>query len=399
MRVLFIAGACPYPPNSGGTLRTYNLLKQLCARHEITLVSPCAPGVDLHAAFDTRLCRLISIDDVPLGVVGKLASLFSPLPYIVKAHENPALNVAVEQALSSDDFDLVHCDSISVVKSIPSQDQIPTVFNSHNVEAVIWERYLENERRIWMRPILRSQLAKVSSYESLLPEMFDCCVAVSENDRFEMQRRYGAGCVVVVPNGVDLEYYCSIPDSDKPELLYVGSLDWTPNQDAVRWLIESIMPRVRLAIPNAHLSIVGRKPPSWMRSLCDKCAVTLYADVPDVRPYLADSSLVVVPLRIGGGSRLKILEAMAAGRCVVSTSIGAEGLELSAGHEIVIADDPADFARECISLLVDPIRRQLVAASGRTKVESEYGWDGVAHDMEHAWERALRRFEVLEARG
>lgn len=398
MRVLFIAGACPCPPDSGGTVRTYNLLKRLCARHEITLIAPAKLGFDLQAAFDDRLTRAVAVQMPRLSAARKLAALISPLPYIVAAHASAAMNAAVEEALASDGFDLLHCDSISVVPSVPRDARIPKVFNAHNVEAVIWERYVANERRPWMRPVLRSQLAKVARYESRLPSIFDCCVAVSEEDRLEMQRRYGAERVVVVANGVDLDYYAPLPDTNKPALLYVGSLDWRPNQDAVRWLIESIWPRVRSEMPCASLSIVGRKPPPWMRRLCEQSHVSLNADVPDVRPYLAAASVAVVPLRIGGGSRLKILEAMAAGSCVVSTSIGAEGLDVRGGQDIVIADEPADFARECVSLLNDPARRQALARSGRALVESAYGWDSVVPDMEHAWMRATRQCGVLETR-
>jgi len=398
MRVLFLAGACPYPPDSGGTVRTYNLLKQLCARHQITLISPARPGSDLTTAFGGRLSG-IAIAEIPQpGSVRRLAALASTRPYIVASHANRVMRAAVRNALCSQQFDLLHCDSISVVPAVPRDMRIPKVYNAHNVEAVIWERYVANDRRAWMRPILRSQLAKVSRYESRLPRMFDCCAAVSEEDRIEMQRRYGARGVVVVPNGVDLGYYTPLPDPGKPAMVYVGSLDWRPNQDAVGWLLESIWPRVRSDLPGASLAIVGRRPPAWMCDICKQSGVALHADVPDVRPYLASSSLAIVPLRIGGGSRLKILEAMAAGRCVISTSVGAEGLEVTDGLDLVVADDAVVFAAQCVSLLRDRERRQSLAASARSMVEGRYGWDSVALDMEHAWARASRQFGVLETR-
>ncbi len=385
MRVLFVAGACPYPPDSGGTVRTYNLLRQLCSRHEITLIAPQGCDVDLRAAFGGCLTRVIAVPAVYPGTMRKLACLTSPMPYIAAAHANPAMNAAVEQALRSGSFDVLHCDSISVVTAVPPDARLRKVFNAHNVEAVIWERYVENERRPWMRPLLRSQLAKVVRFESRLPSLFDYCVVVSQEDRLEMERRYGAEHVGVVPNGVDLDYYAPLPDPSEPGLTYVGSLDWMPNQDAVRWLIESIWPLVRREIACASLSIVGRRPPAWMRRLCEEPGVSLHADVPDVRPYLSGASVAIVPLRIGGGSRVKILEAMAAGRCVVSTSIGAEGLEVQNGRDIVIADDPAGFAHACLSLLGDLTRRQSIAHSARSLVESKYGWDMVSRDLEAAW--------------
>lgn len=390
MRVIFVAGACPYPPNSGGTVRTHNLLRQLCSRHEITLVAPQECDMDLRAVYGGCLTKVITVPASRPGATRRLACLASPLPYIVAAHANPAMNAAVENALELGNFDLLHCDSISVVPAIPAHAGIPRIFNAHNIEAVIWERYVENERRPWVRLVLRSQLAKVVRFESCLPSVFDWCVTVSREDCLEMQRRYGAQRVMVVPNGVDPEYYAPLPDPNEPALTYIGSLDWRPNQDAVRWLLESIWPLVRREIACASLSIVGRKPPEWMRQLCNQAGVSLDADVADIRPYLGAASLVVVPLRIAGGSRLKILEAMATGRCVVSTSIGAEGLDAVHGRDIVIADDPARFAHECVTLLKDPIRRAALARSARSLVELGYSWRRISRSLEDAWRCACR---------
>jgi sugar transferase (PEP-CTERM/EpsH1 system associated) len=385
MKVLFVAGACPYPPDSGGTVRTYNLLKRLSARYEITLVAPEKRAVDLRKAFESALADAITVP-VPRRTAARIAkSLLSPLPYIVQAHSNPAMNAAVRDALASGGFDLVHCDSISVAPAVPRHAPIPKVFNAHNVEAVIWERYVGNERRPWMVPILRSQLAKIARFESTLPSLFDWYVTVSEQDRDQMRRRYQASDVVVVPNGVDLDYYAPLADPEEPALAFVGSLDWRPNQDGVRWLIRSIWPRIKSERPDARLSIVGRRPPGWIRKLCRESGVSLHADVPDTRPHLACAAVIVVPLRIGGGSRLKILEAMAAGRCVVSTTIGAEGLDARGGEHLVIADDPAPFAQQCVSLLYDPARRQAISRLARALVETRYGWDKAALELERAW--------------
>lgn len=384
MRVLFVAGACPYPPDSGGAVRTFNLLKRLCFRHEITLIAPSKPAVDLDAAFGGGLGRVIAVGSPARSIARTLSSLLSPLPCIVRAHENPEMRAAVKDVLASDRFDLLHCDSISVVPAIPADASVPKVYNAHNIEAVIWERYVREERRPWMIPVLRSQLAKVTAYEARLPRIFDWCFTVSENDRAEM-RRCGFENVSVVPNGVDLDFYSVLPDRPAPTLAFIGSLDWRPNQDSVRWLLESIWPLIRAQMPDVSLSIVGRRPPRWIANLCRRANASLFADVPDVRPRLADASVIVVPLRIGGGSRLKILEAMAAGRCVVSTSIGAEGLEVRGGEHLIIADEPAAFAREAVSLLHDPIRRQALTRASRALVESEYDWERISLDLEAAW--------------
>ena len=280
MRVLFVAGACPYPPDSGGTVRTYNLLKRLCLRHEVTLIAPVKPGVDLVAAFGGKLRRVVTVGSSCPNVGHKLASFLSPLPYIVKSHESPAMTEAIRDALSYERHDLLHCDSISAVQAIPSDASLPKVFNAHNVEAMIWERYVREERRPWVLPILRSQLAKVAAYEAGLTEIFDCCAAVSEDDCGQMRRRYGFENVQLVANGVDLDYYKPLPDTDAPKIAFIGSLDWRPNQDAVRWMLDSIWPLIRAELPAASLSVIGRRPPRWMVSLCERIGASLYARRP-----------------------------------------------------------------------------------------------------------------------
>jgi glycosyltransferase involved in cell wall biosynthesis len=202
-------------------------------------------------------------------------------------------------------------------------------------------------------------------------------------------RRYGFKYALTVRNGVDLEHYAPLPQAKEPRLTFIGSLDWRPNQDALRWFLGEIWPLVRSGISDVEMTVVGRRPPRWIAGLCEANDVRLHADAPDVRPHLADASAVVVPLRIGGGSRLKILEAMAAGRCVVSTSIGAEGLEVRHGEHLSIADTPAGFAEATLSLVGDArdhrALRQSLARAGRALVEAEYGWDRIALDLEEAW--------------
>lgn len=384
MKVLFIAGACPYPPDSGGTVRTYNLLKRVCTRHDITLIAPERPGVDLAEVFDGRLRGKITVPVQGRTLAHTLRAMASPLPYIVKAHESAAMSAAVREALSTERYDLLHCDSISVVPTVPVNAAVPKTFNAHNIEAVIWERYVREERRPWMLPMLRAQLAKVRAYESYLRRIFDVCVAVCDQDRDAMKRS-GFREARTVSNGVDLEYYTPLPPASERRLVFTGSLDWRPNQDALRWFAREIWPLVRLEAPEAAMSIVGRKPPRWVKDLCKASDMQLSADVPDVRPYLAEAAVVVVPLRIGGGSRLKILEAMAAGRCVVSTSIGAEGLEVRHGEQLLVADSPAVFAQAVLSVLDDWGLGGEMARAGRALVEARYGWDSIALDLEEAW--------------
>lgn len=394
MRVLFLAEDCPFPPDNGGRLRTFSLLSRLSPKHEITLVAPGEHMAGSDWPSGAKPKRTIMVPPFHQRWWERLKSPLSPLPYIICKYRSPAMKAAVERELATGHYDLLHCDSTNVVSSVPANALLPKVLDAHNVEAVIWERYAREERRSWMIPLLRSQVAKVALFESQLPQLFDCRVTVSENDRQEMGVRYGYENISVCSNGVDLDFYRPLADPLTPVVAFICSFDYRPNKDAIRWFVEAIWQRIRTELPETKMLLVGRRPPRWLAALCAREDIILCSDVPDTRPYLARAALVVVPIRIGGGTRLKILEAMAAGRCVVSTTVGAEGLDVRDGEHLSIADDPADFARAVVSLLRDPARRQALAHAARALVEAEYGWDRAASQMEAAWDQARASFEI-----
>jgi len=222
--------------------------------------------------------------------------------------------------------------------------------------------------------------------------------AVSEPDA-DIMRKWGIASVYVVPNGVDIDSYESVGEAEKNvDLLSISSLDWFPNADALEYFATQIMPLVRKEHPGAVLRIVGRRPPDSLRNKLTKLVgIDFVGEVPDVRPYLRQASVVVVPLRIGGGSRLKILEALAAGKPVVSTSVGAEGLDLVPSQEICIADGPTEFARTVSALLASSNDRGRIALAGRARVEKEYGWERISQHLEFVWLRTAKKRTVYEA--
>ena len=389
MKVLFIAEDCPYPPDNGGRLRTFNLLKYLSLRHEITLIAPMSSRVEPESGFGHPLKLVIPVSPPRWNSLHKINSLTSPLPWSVHKHYSSTMRTAVLDAIRTDRFDLLHCDSTLVAPAVPPNLSLPKVLNAHNVESVIWERYLAAEHRPWLKPLLRSQLTKVSAYESQLLRYFDCCVTVSEQDLKELTLRYGYRNARVVPNGVDLGFYAPQPESHTSTIAFIGSLDYRPNKAAICWFVESIWPRIQTEAPEVEMLLVGRRPPRWLEKLCKRASIRLCPNVPDVRPYLASAALTVVPIRIGGGTRLKILESMAASRCVVSTKVGAEGLEVQHGEHLIIADDPTKFALAVISLLRDPVQRRIIAGKGQALVEAKYGWDKAALQMEEIWSQML----------
>ena len=218
-------------------------------------------------------------------------------------------------------------------------------------------------------------------------------VTVSDEDAALSRGRFGAGRVEVVDNGVDSGYFGSVKGLHQPDrVLFLGALDWRPNLDAIRILLDDIFPAVRPQVPTARLSIVGRSPPEWLRRrVTTMDFADLYADVADVRPYLGDSGVMAVPLRIGGGSRLKILEALASGLPVVSTRVGAEGLHLENGRDLTVVERPEEMARALVDCIRAPEEARRAAERGRCLVRERYDWDVLADKLEAVWESVVSR--------
>jgi glycosyltransferase involved in cell wall biosynthesis len=238
---------------------------------------------------------------------------------------------------------------------------------------------------------MKLQARKFAAFERQAFRRADRVVTVTEADAALVRDRFGARDVDVVDNGIDRAFFESVtPARDPSEILFLGSLDWRPNLDALALLLDRIFPAVRALEPSARLTIVGRTPPLALeRRVAETEGATLIANVPDVRPYLGRAGVLAVPLRIGGGSRLKILEALATGMPVVSTTVGAEGLELKHGEDLDIVDDPDAFATRLVETIRSPQRAQAMAARGRHFVLERYDWDALANLLERSWERCV----------
>ncbi len=260
-----------------------------------------------------------------------------------------------------------------------------------NVDSLIWQRYYETEPSPLKRWYVHGQWRKFERYERRTFAGADRVVTVSDDDALLARRRFGIERVEVVDNGVDGAYFGSVEGPHSPErVLFLGSLDWRPNQDAVRMLLDDVFPAVRVQAPTARLSIVGRKPPEWLRRrLATADFAELHADVADVRPYLGASGVMAVPLRIGGGSRLKILEALACGLPVVSTRVGAEGLRLENGRDLTVVERVEDMAAALADCIRAPEPARRMADRGRRLVRERYDWDVLADKLEAVWESAV----------
>jgi len=395
-RVLVVDEALPYPADSGKRIRTFELMRRLAREFAITFAyhreGGPAPEAE-EAARDAGL-ELLPVDRAPLTKRGvRFAwdlgrNLLLRTPYMVMAHRTRALRAAVRDAVQRLAPALVHVEWTPLLANLPDEANVPVCVAAHNVETLIWERYRQNEPGLARGLYIAAQVRKVRRFEQHAFRAADAVIAVSAADAARIRDWRGRGGVDVVANGVDAAHFAPRPEAavDPDELLFVGSLDWRPNLDAVTWFVESAWPRVRAARPATTFTVVGRNPPPWLAArLAGVGGVRLEGGVADVRPFMARAALSIVPLRIGGGSRLKICEALAMARPVVSTSVGAEGLDVGSG--VVRADGAGPLADAILAALDDPEACRSRAAAGRERVLADYAWDRLAPLQAAVWGR------------
>lgn len=404
VRVLWLNAGLLLPLDKGGKLRTWHLMRHLSARHEVTYLSFADPGeVEVHRAGMAEACaHLVTVPrreaprDSMAFYAGAGMRVVDPLPYAVAKYRSRRYRQSVAQLLGTGRFDRVVCDFLVPAVNLPRPLPCPSVLFTHNVEAEIWRRHAETATGIVRRRLYRQQWTRMSHFEARTVGRFDHVLAVSDADRDTLQRLYGdrlLAPVSVVPTGVDTAYFRPAPAARvRPaHLVFVGSMDWAPNEDAVTFFCRDILPRIRRDVPAATLSIVGRAPTAAVRRLAADGIVEVTGRVDDVRPALHEAAVSIVPLRIGGGTRLKIFESMAAGTAVVSTTVGAEGLPAMPGTHLLIADDPGGFADAVIGLLQRPAERLAMARAARSLVEARFDWSVAAGYFERALLDTQRR--------
>jgi glycosyltransferase involved in cell wall biosynthesis len=399
MRVLVVDEEIPYPTNSGKRLRTFNLIKHLASRHEIVWIYRGLHNV--HS--DPRGLEELGIQciKIPHPVPQKhglrfcaalLGNLISRYPYVVTSHRSKPLIKEVGNTLSRRAFDLIHCEWAPYAINLEPFKAVPKIVIAHNVESKVWERLWELESNSLRKAFIYRQWKKMARFEAEFLPSFSRVVAVSETDASLLGRWVSREQLAVVPNGVDSAYFHPSESPEMPEsLIFTGSLDWRANVDCILYFLDEIWPDIRATFPNTTFTVVGRNPSAELiRRIENTASVSLKASVDDIRPYLRQAAVCIVPLRIGSGSRLKILEALAMGKAVVSSSIGAEGLELEPGKHLILADTPKDFLAAVSRLFRDADLCRKLGKAGRSLVESRYRWEDLAGCLEAIWIDAAR---------
>lgn len=385
MRVLVLDEEFPFPTNSGKRTRSFNLYRRLANQFLIRYIgygeedSPSAKALRAEGIEAAPVPTRVPPKEGAAFYLRLLGNLASPLPYIVTSHCTGLYRATVRKSLIEFRPDIVLCEWTPYAIYVAKLDSVKKLLSTHNIEADIWQRYYENESNLLRRWYIREQWRKVEQFELRALRWVDGAMAVSDLDSARLAQRCPELLMKVIPNGVDLDYFRPLPQPDqRGHVVFTGSMDWRPNQDAVHYFVREILPLLRQSRSNLECTFVGRSPPQDILRLADIPGVHITGTVDDVRPYVARAAVYVVPLRVGGGSRLKILEALAMGRAVVSTTVGAEGLDVVHDQHLMLADDPRSFADSILRLLDDSARCHELAAEGRRLVEQRYGWDALA---------------------
>ncbi len=389
MRVLWVKGGKLLPVDTGGKIRSYNILRRLGKDHEVTLLSYYGGRRD--PDYETALPKQFPLAQVvytaareAAGVRGVL-DYFSHLPrlapYSVSKFTHAPVRKLVRSQLASGRFDVAVCDFLAPSLNFPAKLPIPCLLFQHNVESSLWQRMATTESHPLRKLSYTLEAARMSRYERRTLARFHHVVAVSEHDRQLMLQMDPTCEITVNPTGVDTQQFQVAPPSTAApaRIVFTGSMDWKPNIDAMEYFCAQIWPHIRAEFPSAIFQIVGRNPVARVQSLASD-SVQVTGTVPSVTDYLRDATVVVVPLRIGGGTRLKIYEAMAMGKALVSTSIGAEGLTFQNGRDLLLADDASAFAEAILLLLRDAeVRRRFEQAA--VQLAAQFDWSVVAEQF------------------
>ncbi|MBC8087596.1 MAG: glycosyltransferase [Phycisphaerae bacterium] len=387
MHILWLKTELLHPVDKGGRIRTYNMLRELCREHRVTYLTlddgTAAPGAaELAREYSHELVRVpfqTAAKGSPRFFAELLRNVMSPLPYAVAKYESAEMRKSIIEHAARG-ADVIVCDFLFPSLNVPDSLGVPTVLFQHNVEAVIWERHMQIAESSVKKLYMRRQWQRMLRHEQAECRRFDHVIAVSDQDADAFTREYGVTSVSEVPTGVDTQYFqadVTVPRR-RNNIAFTGSMDWLPNEDAIIWFTQSILPLVQARIPDSTFTIVGRKPTARILAMHGQNGIEVTGSVPDVRPYLNRAEVFVVPIRIGGGTRLKIYEAMAMGRAVVSTPVGAEGLPVVDGVHAMLRTEPQDLADAIVTVLSNPQQREAIERDSAALVREHYGWDGVA---------------------
>ncbi|HEM62354.1 MAG TPA: glycosyltransferase [Chloroflexi bacterium] len=400
-RLLYLTPDLPFPPHQGAAIRTYNFLKNLAGRHEIHLLSFAdGEAVSRRIQALSIFCATVTTVRPPNRSTARraLSVLASPLPDMALRLPSPEFTNQLRITLDRDRFDFVQVEAIEMAqygllaKKLASKSAPRVVFDDINAEYLLQKRAFEADARRpkrWLGALYSLvQWRKLQRYEAQVCRQVDKVVVVSQADCGAIRCLVPELQCVVVPNGVDTDYFrpAGVEMESDLDLVFTGKMDFRPNVDAMLWFAQEVLPLISKQVQQARITVVGRDPHPRLAAVVGLPNVSLTGYVDDVRPFVARAGVYVVPLKVGGGTRLKLLQAMSMGKAIVSTSLGCEGLELEPGRHLLIADDAASFAEAVVALIRDPQRRGQLGRAARELALANHDWRQITPLLEQVYE-------------
>jgi glycosyltransferase involved in cell wall biosynthesis len=402
MKLVWFSHFVPFPPRGGNLQRSFNLIRQMSKSYEISLVALNFLGdpperLRSYTEELKKYCKDVQIWELPYpwkGMKWWVESVWSPLfkaPFSCRALFSAQMLARWQQILRDCPGALLHFDSIDLALFARSTSGFRKVLNHHNCESAMAFRRSENEPNPLKRFYLRLQARKLANMERSICGAFDVNTVVSEGDAALLRAISPTAQIHVVENGVDMNYFAPSEIEEEPQsLAFTGSLDWYPNVSGMDFFVREVWPRVKNDFPDARLYVAGKNPPEQiLRWSKDDSSIDVVPNPEDIRLWLAKASVFVCPILDGGGTRLKVLDAMAMANAVVSTTIGCEGLRVTDGENILVADTPQEFAGKVKLLMSNEELRHRLGRAARALVEHEYSWERIGQQLEHAYRCAF----------
>ena len=391
MKILMLTPYLPYPLHSGGQIRSYNLIKNLSQKHQITLFSFIRSAKELvHIAELEKYCTKVKVFKRrqawdPRNI---LISALTPYPFLVAIYLSKSVKNAIRRELASN-YDLIHAETFYVMPNLPKPTNIPTLLVEQTIEYMVYQRFVEDFKFFLLKPLLYFDVLKIKLWEKYFWQKATRLAAMSQSDKQIMEKSVKDRKVDVVANGVDVEHFTEsrIAKAVNQTILFVGNFKWLPNKDAAKFLVTDIWPKIHQQLPRAKLWIVGRNPTSEILDLSNQKNVTVSGEVDDIREAFQKSSVLLAPIRNGRGTKYKVLEAMASQVPVVTTKLGIEGIAAINQSSVLIAETADGLADKTIQVLTDKNLAEKLAANGKKLVYNQYSWQAISKELDQIYQQ------------
>lgn len=405
MNILFLSQIVPYPPHGGVLQRGYNILREIGKYNQVHLLAFVHPEylgtpekLEEAKTHLEQFCKSVEFFTLwpKQSKFHKLAAfaagLVYPNPFSVLAHASSSFERSIKKHLEQSSIELIHVDTIGLARYFSSSLSIPAVLTHHNMESTLMARRAEVESNPLARFYVSLQAKRLRAYETSQSPRFACNLMMSTLDAQELLQMAPTAKTAIIPNGVDTDYFVPRTDTQENAVIYTGGMNMFANKDAVMYFLKEVWPTVKAQVPDAIFYVVGQDPPQDLLELSKQnTELRVLGFVDDIRPFVAKSAVYIVPLRVGGGTRMKVLDSLAQGKAIVSTSVGCEGIEVTNGLNIVIEDQSDRFAERIIALFRDPARRLALGVEARKLAVEKYGWESIGKKLQATYEQVARK--------